>query len=93
MPEDAIPVWVFFKDGFVSVAQCDSEKEHMKRALGVEPHKAKLVFDNEVNIPSELFTDSFVYNVAISALDMLRENKVVQCHEYFKELEKKRCRE
>ena len=89
MSEDAIPVWVFFKDGFVSIAQSDSERVHMERSLQVEPHKGKLVFDNKVNVPSELFTDEFVHTIATSALELLQENKLVLCYEYLKELEKK----
>lgn len=37
-------VWIFGKEGFLSVADSPEEMEQMKAALKVEPKKAELTF-------------------------------------------------
>ena len=37
-------VWVFDKEGFLSVAQTEWEKEKMESCLGVKPRKAKITY-------------------------------------------------
>lgn len=41
-------VWIFEKEGFLSVAQNEDQKEKMKKALKIKPQKAKIIFFNGV---------------------------------------------
>lgn len=41
-----IDCWAFNKEGFISIAQSEWEKEQMANALNVKPIKAKLIIYN-----------------------------------------------
>lgn len=42
--ETAMMVWIFEKEGFLSVATTEIEKKQMEKALGVKAEKGKLLF-------------------------------------------------
>ncbi|KKK94251.1 hypothetical protein LCGC14_2684750 [marine sediment metagenome] len=42
--ETAMPVWIFEKEGFISIATTEIQKQQMENALGVPAKKGKLIF-------------------------------------------------